>query len=412
MADIAGSAAAGLVGVSASVDVVSLKNATIAFIGSGANVSAGRDVKVLADQHRDITSVVVGFGGGFVGIQGSVAVINIGSGFSAGGKDALPGGNAGEDDSALTNMGGAANEQANGSDRNQGWRARRSRLHGDRRHEPCQQRDQRDRRQRRLCHRCPGRTGHVGLDRRERDGRSRHHRRGDRHERLNVTGGSVAAGFVGVGVAVAVANVDTNTEAFIAGNGTLSAGGIVRVKASYTLNGDDDDCSLLSLDECIGRAFAGGGGLVAVFGSVIYIEDTSDQTAYVAGSTHIVQADDVTVRAESDRHINILTGEIAGGLWRPAQRSRSRRPAVRPRRTSVDRRRSGSRPGRSAVSRSSPMPTRSSTLTRSRSRRLCRCLGERSVGYHRRDGRSIDQGGRAGRDDRRDHRRGDLGRGR
>ena len=47
-----------------------------------------------------------------------------------------------------------------------------------------------------------------------------------------MTAGSIAAGFVGIGVAVAVVNVDANTEAFVDG-GTLSAGRDVKVTADF-----------------------------------------------------------------------------------------------------------------------------------------------------------------------------------
>ena len=312
MADIAGSAAAGLVGVSASIDVMSLTNLTAAYIGSGATVSAGRDVKVLAEQHRDVTSVVVGFGGGLVGIQGSIAVINIGSGFSAAGKDALPS-EGQSDDASLSDIGGAASEQASGSTGSKVGTVAGS-----------------DPTATTATTRANARTSAIDLSAdfatgapaaegtsasiggNVTAGRDIIVQATDVTE-LNVTGGSIAAGVVGLGVGVAVANVHANTEAFIDG-GTLAAGRDVKVIADYGLNEADGTCNLGSLSDCLGRAFAGGGGLVALFGAVIVVEDESTVSAWVGGSAHIVDADSVSVRAESDRHVNLLTGQVGGGF--------------------------------------------------------------------------------------------------
>ena len=309
----AGSAAAGIVGVAASINVLTLKNATVAYIGSGASVAAGRDVSVLATQHRDVTSLVIGLGGGLVGLQGSISVVNIGSNFTAAGKDALPS-DGQSDDASLSGLGAAANEQANGSSG-----SKVGTLAGS------------DATATSATSRANGKTGSIDLSGdfatgapaalgtsasilgSVTAGRDIIVEATDTTE-LTITAGAIAGGVVGIGVAVTVANIDTNTEAFIGGNGTLSSGRDVKVRAAFGLNGSDDGCSLGSLDDCMARSFAGGGGLVAVFGSVIVIEDNSVQTAYIAGSTHIVQAASIQVRAESDRHINLLTGELAGGL--------------------------------------------------------------------------------------------------
>ena len=59
MADIAGSAAAGLVGVSASIDVMSLTNLTAAYIGSGATVSVSAYTRSKRSRWCVITSPVI-----------------------------------------------------------------------------------------------------------------------------------------------------------------------------------------------------------------------------------------------------------------------------------------------------------------------------------------------------------------
>ncbi|MFV2069876.1 MAG: beta strand repeat-containing protein, partial [Pirellulales bacterium] len=69
--------AAGVVGIGGAVDVLSITNEVTAFIGSGANVSAGGDVLVLATDDTDLDVISGALAGGAVGIGASVGVIDL-----------------------------------------------------------------------------------------------------------------------------------------------------------------------------------------------------------------------------------------------------------------------------------------------------------------------------------------------
>src|SRR5207249_11434614 len=78
VSDRAGAVAAGIVGLGASIDVITIKNSTVAYIGTGATVSAGRNIQVLAHEERDVSSIVLAFAAGFGSVQAAVAVIDVG----------------------------------------------------------------------------------------------------------------------------------------------------------------------------------------------------------------------------------------------------------------------------------------------------------------------------------------------
>ncbi|MCL2144547.1 MAG: leukotoxin LktA family filamentous adhesin [Endomicrobia bacterium] len=68
----------GFVGVGATVSVGNINNDVSAGIDNNVKASAGRDVNVNAQNQRDIESIVATGAGGFVGVEGSVAVMTIG----------------------------------------------------------------------------------------------------------------------------------------------------------------------------------------------------------------------------------------------------------------------------------------------------------------------------------------------
>lgn len=71
--------AGALAGVGASIDVTTVRNTTAAAIGDGVTVRAGRDVSVSATASKAADSIVAAVGGGIVGVQGAVSVINLGA---------------------------------------------------------------------------------------------------------------------------------------------------------------------------------------------------------------------------------------------------------------------------------------------------------------------------------------------
>src|SRR5262249_14169860 len=75
----AGGLAAGFVGVGAGVDIGGADSTVKAFIGAGSVVHAAADVEVNALSHKDVMTLAVAVGAGFVGVALSVSVWMVGT---------------------------------------------------------------------------------------------------------------------------------------------------------------------------------------------------------------------------------------------------------------------------------------------------------------------------------------------
>ena len=76
---IGGGLGAGIAGVAGAVDVGLLRNDTSAHIDAGAHVSAMHDIDVNALADKNVKTWALSFGGGLVGVAGSVSVWSIGT---------------------------------------------------------------------------------------------------------------------------------------------------------------------------------------------------------------------------------------------------------------------------------------------------------------------------------------------
>ena len=111
-------------------------------------------------------------------------------------------------------------------------------------------------------------------------------------DKLDVNGlaGAVAAGVVGVGAGILVLNVDSSTNAQIAGNATVSAGGQITVDAE------------MNPENTSGLAFAGTGGFVAVGAQVVVINDSGSQNAHIdSGATLLKAGGGIDVNSTASR---------------------------------------------------------------------------------------------------------------
>ena len=119
--------------------------------------------------------------------------------------------------------------------------------------------------------------------------------------------GSAAIGFVGIGAAVAVANTYSNVEAYIDSNAIVRAG---------PDQGDD----LLVLSELnssmSGKAYAGAGGVAALSGQIVVLNDNSTVWSHLNDHASILRAGGtVTIEAISNRTVTANTvGLQIGGL--------------------------------------------------------------------------------------------------
>ncbi len=73
-----GSLGLGLAGIGASFDVTTLKNDTDAYLGENALVFAKKDLDIIAKSTKDFSSLSAAFGGGAIGVSGSVVIANFG----------------------------------------------------------------------------------------------------------------------------------------------------------------------------------------------------------------------------------------------------------------------------------------------------------------------------------------------
>ena len=116
------------------------------------------------------------------------------------------------------------------------------------------------------------------------------------------TVGGLAAGLVGVGGSVEVANIQGNTQAYIDAGSTVSAGGGVIVNAD------------LANDTSSGTAFAGTAGIVGIGAQVVDIQDTSTESAALNSGVMIPQAQQVQITATSNRMLEAqaIGGDVGG----------------------------------------------------------------------------------------------------
>ena len=289
--DLAGSAGGGIVGAGASIDVLSVDNATVAYIDVGSTVSAAGDVKVLAVETRNVTSTVLAFSGGLVALQAGISVVNVGSGMSADAQS-----RAGGTEAAVnTQMQGPAGTKIGnlpddpdgvGSAAQANANAQTSNMNVDGVFNTA----------------APAALGTSASIRGAVTAGGSVTVQATDTSQVETTSGSGGGGLVSVGAAVAIANVSPNTEAYI--TGTVASGGTITVNAVFTLNGPSQP---------IANAIAGGGGFVAVAGAVIAVTDNSTQSAYVAGNAQITHARAVNIAAQSTQTLLVLTGQVTGG---------------------------------------------------------------------------------------------------
>ncbi|MHB1242601.1 MAG: beta strand repeat-containing protein, partial [Gaiellaceae bacterium] len=118
--------------------------------------------------------------------------------------------------------------------------------------------------------------------------------------------GGVQAGFVAVGGSVLVLNAESNVEASIGANASITAGAGA---------GDDVAVSAEYDEELFGIAFGASGGFVAVGAQVIVMNADADQTARIEDGVEIVRAGGgVTVSATATREADAIAFGVSGGV--------------------------------------------------------------------------------------------------
>jgi hypothetical protein len=341
---LGGGLAIGAVGIAGGVDVGIIRNDTQAYIGSDAKVDAVRDVDVNALSRKDIESYAMSVGAGLGAIAGSVSVWSIGSEFgdatysytevdtsdeskstsspeTAVSEDDItstlsPEGDSSEGDPVqgfVDNLGNYDSTDQNGPDDDtpdntqelgkainragSGISGKSDNLLTGAMAEPANE------------PLLGGTSAYVGSGATVTAGGDVNIRAKDRLDQQVVVG-SASLGGIGIGAAVAVINVESKVNAFIAPEATVKAGigenGDVLVHASF-------------VEDFYGLSISGQmSGALSLGAQVVVFNDTSTQTAYIGGpvadEAHSATVDQaggsVIVEAKADRTIEVLT---AGG---------------------------------------------------------------------------------------------------
>ncbi len=321
-----GGIAGGFVGLAGGIDVGILQNNTAAFIAAGAEVHAQQDVNVNALANKDVQSYAVSGAGGAVALAGSVSVWTIGSAFSSGYAD-----NNGSNSTDPLSSGGSslststskADSQTSdiatmltGSDgykssgtQNSSGGVKTNVTKGTTKLS------------------SPGSDGLVSGAKSKTSGTAAyigggaHVTAGQRGNgvgsvkvlarekiKFTATAGTVSGGIAGIGGAVVIVNINSNTQAYIASGATVRAGSADNILVSASLTND-----------VTGNAIAGLAGLLALGAQVVIIKDTSTQWAHIDSEAVITQAGSLTVQATANRVLNanaaaVTVGAIAIGL--------------------------------------------------------------------------------------------------
>ena len=276
--DTIGTIGAGAVGVGVSVDVQTIANTTHASIGDNTRADAGRDVLVRADANRDLDTLTVAFGGGvFAGINAAVAVLSVGGGLDPEGAD------------EANNMQGQVNGQIGQSGGVQNVNASDPTAQAAIDRTATSRYSVSDN-----LTTSPGTSDTVawigahavvsaGDD-------LRVQAESDTAVAMDV--GGAAVGLVGVGGSVGIATIDTDTDAFVGGGATLSAGDVVEIASDADVNSSRID------------AFAGAAGFVGLGAAVARFESDNDARAFLDHGAVVTDANLLDIRADTSANID------------------------------------------------------------------------------------------------------------
>ncbi len=293
VAAVAGAAAGG------SVEVITLNNAVSGYIGSDTQVLADRHIKVRAEGSRLVDSMVVaGAAAGSFGIAGAVSVFSLGSAISGdSASSATPA--QGSIDGVFD---GSAPDEMNDDDTGNALQASADSslftvdMDGS--------------------VAISGISAYVGSGANLEAGIS--YSGGDiivsATETLTleqVAGAAAIGGVAGVGGAVAIADISSETTAFVDNDATLATRDEVSISATFSNTSDV-------------YAYGGAAGMVGLGAQVAMITDNSSQRAFTdhgssdANGVQILKADDVSIAASADRDLEVqakgvTVGSIAAG---------------------------------------------------------------------------------------------------
>jgi hypothetical protein len=320
------SVAGGFVGVSGAVNVGVVNNDTRAYIGSDATVNAQGNVDVLALSNKDFDSTTISISGGVVGVGGAVAVFSLDAALDSNSQTALrnpsdSSSNAASSSSNLqqvsdaTNALGGTQSSSNSSTQvstggsqqttgNSGLvTANLSNIQSSVASSTTQSNTAGDS----LSSTTPtsGTVAYIGGT--STSGETQVTAGGNVSVQAKETAtasvlvGQGSAGLVGVGAAVGVLTIDSNTQAFLDSDAVVAATGNVTVGTAFN-------------EQTLVKVYAAQGGLTLAIGSEVAANnDNSNQLAYVADNARVDQAGALNVSAQAKRSLEADGGGVNGG---------------------------------------------------------------------------------------------------
>jgi mucin-19 len=308
----AGGLGGGIAGIAGGVDVGLLKNSTQAYISNGADVHAKQDVDVYALSNDNVQTYALGAGVGVAALAASVSVWSIGVPYSAGYTDgnasdgtvnSLPSGqlsgsstnSEGQTGGASSLIGSMTSPSNNGAAGNTQFitgnvSSAQGGVSGSITGDPVADAVS--------STAVPqGTVAFIGSGVSVNAGGNVDVAARSEVSYTGIAGG-LAAGGVGIGAAIEIANIQGSTQAYIDTGSTVTAGGNVSV-----------DADLVS-DTSSGTAFAGTGGAVGIGAQVMDIQDSSTEKATLNSGVMVPQAQQIQITAESNRS---LTAHALGG---------------------------------------------------------------------------------------------------
>lgn len=282
----------GTAGIGASADIQNIRSGAIAEIGSGSSINADRDIKVTAQNERDVDSkAIAAGGGGFVGAAAGVSVVSVAAGASGTATDSLEGSLASAQTTARNSgLNGQMGDQYAGADNLQsGIQARQATVSPNDSYTSAADAGAYSA----AAMVAGGSTLNAGRD--IDIGAS------NKTDAAN-QGVGAAAGLVGAGAGVAVIDVGDRSLASL--GGTATAGRNVRISA------EDGQDGLTRAE-----AQAGGGGAVGIGAAVAVSDKRSTTTARLLDGAQLTAAGSIEISAGLDHALESETiGVAVGGV--------------------------------------------------------------------------------------------------
>jgi len=285
-----GAISGGIVGVSGSVDVATIKNTVLAEVGSGTDLYAGRNLLVRANSDKRATSNVIAFAGGLGGVSGAVSIANINSGMSGDGVDA----SENTQDSTNDLIGGSkVEDQLGDTDTATSAKAKldADTLSVDSEFSTTQPNES-----------VFAKIGSASV---VEVGRITSIKTMDFSD-VNLLTGTMGAGVVGAGGGVSIANIGSNARASIDNDVVVESNDLI-IKSDFEM-----------LDSTV-ESYAAGVGAVGLGAAVSILSVDYENDAFIDNNSYVITHNDMTVDASTDlssssKAYGAAAGAAAGGL--------------------------------------------------------------------------------------------------